>query len=60
MGLSEPARLGLLWLGRAANPVGSRRTESRASAGQVNLMTRKRNLGDGYGSATIRHSNAVL
>ena len=50
----------VLWLGRAAKPVASRRTASRASAGQVNPVTRKRNLGDGYGPATIRHSNAVL
>jgi integrase/recombinase XerD len=50
----------VLWLQRAAKPVAARRTASRATAGQVNSVTRKRNLGDGYGPATIRHSNAVL
>jgi integrase/recombinase XerD len=50
----------VLWLGRAAKPIATRRTASRGTAGQVNPVTRKRNLGDGYGPATIRHSNAVL
>ncbi|WP_199562082.1 site-specific integrase [Micromonospora deserti] len=50
----------VLWLGRAAKPVATRRTVSRTSAGQVNPVTKKRNPGDGYGPATIRHSNAVL
>lgn len=50
----------VLWLRTAAKPVAARRTASRASAGQVNSVTKKLNLGDGYGAATIRHGNAVL
>jgi integrase len=50
----------VLWLGSAAKPVAGRRTWSRSSAGQVNPVTKKRNPGDRYGPATIRHSNAVL
>lgn len=50
----------VLWLGQAAKPVAGRRTVSRTSVGQVNPVTKKRNPGDGYGPATIRHSNAVL
>jgi integrase/recombinase XerD len=57
---SDEVRDFVLWLGRAAKPVAARRTTSGATAGQVNPVTRKRNLGDGYGPATIRHSNAVL
>ncbi len=50
----------VLWLANAAKPVASRRTGSRATAGQMNPLTKKLNPGDGYGPATIRHSNAVL
>ncbi|KJE21102.1 site-specific recombinase XerD [Frankia torreyi] len=50
----------VLWLGQAAKPVAAARVASRATVGQVNPVTRKRHLGDGYGPATVRHSNAVL
>lgn len=50
----------VLWLAQASKPVAARRTVSRATAGGVNPITRKRHLGDGYGPATIRHSNAVV
>ncbi|WP_433553399.1 tyrosine-type recombinase/integrase [Micromonospora zamorensis] len=50
----------VLWLSWAVKPVAARRTVSRATAGLVNPVTRKFHLGDGYGPATIRHSNAVL
>lgn len=50
----------VLWLGQATKPVAGTRVASRATAGQVNPVTRKRHLGNGYGPATVRHSNAVL
>ncbi|WP_175637570.1 site-specific integrase, partial [Frankia sp. CcI156] len=50
----------VLWLGQATKPVAAARVGSRATVGQVNPVTRKRHLGDGYGPATVRHSNAVL
>ncbi|WP_131785654.1 tyrosine-type recombinase/integrase [Protofrankia symbiont of Coriaria ruscifolia] len=50
----------VLWLGQATKPVAATRVASRATAGQVNPVTRKRHLGNGYGPATVRHSNAVL
>jgi integrase len=50
----------VLWLGKAAKPVAGRRTASLSTVGQVNPVTGKRRPGDGYGPATIRHSNAVL
>lgn len=48
------------WLKHAAKPRRSPRTVSAATAGEVNLITRKRNLGDRYEPRTIRHSNAVV
>jgi integrase len=60
MATSAEVRDFVLWLGKAAKPVAARRTASRSTAGQVNPVTKKRNPGDGYGPATIRHSNAVL
>lgn len=50
----------VLWLGQASKPVAAARVESRTTVGQVNPVTRKRHLGDGYEPATVRHSNAVL
>src|SRR5262245_54454963 len=50
----------VLWLGQAEKPRNSPRRASAATAGKVNPITRKRNLGDGYEPRTIRHSNAVI
>ncbi|MEU9800806.1 tyrosine-type recombinase/integrase [Streptomyces sp. NPDC051000] len=50
----------VLWLGRADKPRNSPRRASTRTAGKVNPITRKRNLGDGYEPRTIRHSNAVI
>ncbi|MFJ8961490.1 tyrosine-type recombinase/integrase [Lentzea sp. NPDC102401] len=50
----------VLWLSQAVKPRRHRRTKTLLSAGTVNPITRKRNLGDGYEPRTIRHSNAVL
>ena len=57
---SDDVREFVLWFGKAAKPVAAKRAASRSTAGQVNPVTKKRNPGDGYGPATIRHSNAVL
>ncbi|QUH06322.1 tyrosine-type recombinase/integrase [Saccharopolyspora erythraea] len=50
----------VLWLRQAKKPRRHPRTQSASTAGQVNPVTRKKNLGDGYEARTIRHSNAVL
>ncbi|WP_251076422.1 tyrosine-type recombinase/integrase [Streptomyces benahoarensis] len=50
----------VLWMGQAEKQRRSPRTTSAATAGQVNAVTRKQNLGDQYSARTIRHSNAVL
>ena len=50
----------VLWLGQAPKPRNSARTESAATAGTVNAVTRKRYLGDQYEPRTVRHGNAVL
>src|SRR5260370_1368838 len=50
----------VLWMQQAAKSRPARRTGSLARAGQVNPITGKRHLGDGYQARTIRHSNAVL
>lgn len=50
----------VLWMGQAKKQRRAPRTKSAATAGQVNPITRKQYLGDGYGARTIRHSNAVL
>ncbi|MFK0111731.1 site-specific integrase [Streptomyces sp. NPDC091217] len=50
----------VLWMGQAEKQRRSPRTKSAATAGQVNAVTRKQNLGDLYSARTIRHSNAVL
>ncbi|ALU98491.1 integrase (plasmid) [Streptomyces globisporus C-1027] len=50
----------VLWMGQAKKQRRTPRTKSAATAAQVNPITRKQHLGDGYGARTIRHSNAVL
>ncbi|CCH32991.1 site-specific integrase [Actinosynnema sp. NPDC047251] len=45
---------------QADKPRRHRRTVTLVTAGTVNPVTRKRNLGDGYEPRTIRHSNAVV
>jgi integrase/recombinase XerD len=50
----------VLWLGQAPKPRNSARTESAVTAGTVNMVTRKRYLGDQYEPRTVRHGNAVL
>lgn len=50
----------VLWLQQASKSPRAARTTSLATAGQVNPLTRKQNLGDQFGARTIRHSNAVL
>lgn len=50
----------VLWLGQADKQRRYPRTESRATAGQINPVTRKRHQDDRYQPRTIRHSNAVL
>lgn len=50
----------VLWLMRASKPVSGSRTGSKSTAGMVNPVTGKRDLGDRYGARTIRHSNAVI
>jgi integrase/recombinase XerD len=54
------ARDFVLWFQRATKDDRAARTESRATAGTVNPITRKRYQGDNYMVATIRHSNAVV
>src|SRR5688572_12504557 len=46
MATSAEVRDFVLWLGRAAKPVATRRTASRVTAGQANPVTKKRHLGD--------------
>ncbi len=50
----------VLWLGQADKQRRHPRTKSRATAGQINPVTRKRHQDDRYQPRTIRHSNAVL
>lgn len=50
----------VLWLKQTTKARRAPRTASLATAGQINPVTRKRHLGDGYEPRTIRHSNAVL
>lgn len=50
----------VLWLMQASKLQNSPRTKSRATAGTINTITRKRYLSDGYSARTIRHSNAVV
>jgi hypothetical protein len=50
----------VLWLGRADKQRRHPRTKSRATAGQINPVTRKRHQDDRYQPRTIRHSNAVM
>ncbi len=57
---SDEVRDFVLWMGQAEKRRRSPRTTSAATAGQVNAVTRKQNLGDRYSARTIRHSNAVL
>ncbi len=54
------ARDFVLWLQRASKRRRSPRTDSVATAGTVNPITRKRFQDDRYMVATIRHSNAVV
>jgi integrase len=49
-----------LWLGAATKPAAAGRTESRATAGTVNAITRKAYLDDRYQPRTVRHALAVL
>ncbi|QFZ24795.1 site-specific integrase [Saccharothrix syringae] len=49
-----------LWLQHATKLRNSARTASRATAGTVNPITRKRYLDDRYAARTVRHSNAVV
>jgi aryl-alcohol dehydrogenase-like predicted oxidoreductase len=46
-------------VGQAPKPRNSPRTESVATAGTVNTVTRKWYLGDQYEPRTVRHGNAV-
>lgn len=50
----------VLWLAQAEKQRQRPRTNSRATAGQVNPITRKPHQSDRYQARTIRHSNAVL
>lgn len=50
----------VLWLGQAGKQRRHPRSKSRATAEQVNPVTRKRHQDDRYQPRTIRHSNAVL
>ena len=50
----------VLWLCQADKQRRHRRTKSRATAGQINPVTRKLHQDDRYQPRTIRHSNAVL
>lgn len=50
----------VLWLGQAVKPIAAVRKQSVETAGTTNATTGKPYLGDKYGPATIRHSNAVL
>lgn len=50
----------VLWLKQAAKLSQSARTESAATAGKVNPVTRKQHLDDQYKPRTVRHSNAVV
>jgi len=50
----------VLWLLSATKPRAAARTVSKSTAGQLNPVTGKQYLGDGYAPRTIRHSNAVL
>jgi integrase len=49
-----------LWLQRSTKPRRSARTDSLATVGTINPVTRKRHLGDRYEPRTVRHCNAVL
>ncbi|MGW1677376.1 tyrosine-type recombinase/integrase [Saccharopolyspora sp. NPDC002376] len=50
----------VLWLRQTRKPRRHPRTQSAATAGQINPVTRKKNPGDAYEARTVRHSNAVL
>ncbi|MEU7745402.1 hypothetical protein [Nonomuraea sp. NPDC049158] len=50
----------VLWAKAATKQPRSPRTKTRALAGRINPVTRKRHLDDGYQPRTIRHSNAVV
>lgn len=50
----------VLWLMQARKPMARRRTQSAATVGTVNPLTRKQYPGDTYMPRTIRHSNAVV
>lgn len=50
----------VLWLRQADKQRRHPRTKSRAMAGQINPVTRKRHQDDRYQPRTIRHGNAVL
>ncbi|WP_370964912.1 tyrosine-type recombinase/integrase [Amycolatopsis sp. cg9] len=50
----------VLWMLSADKPRRAGRTESTATVGTVNVITRKQHLNDGYQPRTIRHSNAVI
>ena len=49
-----------LWLGQADKQRRHPRTKTRATAGQINPVTRNRHQDDGYQPRTIRHTNAAL
>ncbi len=49
-----------LWFGSASKPIAAMRTASAATAGTVNLITRKAYLDDRYQPRTVRHAMAVL
>ena len=50
----------VLWLLSTTKRRDAPRTESAATAGTINPITRKRYLDDRYQARTVRHSNAVL
>jgi integrase len=50
----------VLWLLQAEKTRRAPRTASAATAGRVNMATRKPHPGDRYQPRTVRHSNAVL
>ncbi len=50
----------VLWLKQAIKLGQSARTESAATIGKVNPVTRKQHLDDQYKPRTVRHSNAVV
>lgn len=50
----------VLWLRQATKPRRHARTRTLLTRGQVNPVTGKKNIGDGYEARTVRHSNAVL